>query len=119
MGEEVTESLPPSMRQQELKETGRWAAAWRREVTPLGSKGSSWDPFSAPRTVSRRESGRRDPAKKRPKFRARAGASAGRAHSAGLGGAGFSASGEAPEGAQTGGQASWPWRCRPLGRRAG
>lgn len=73
MGEEVTESLPPSMRQQELKETGRWAAAWRREVTPLGSKGSSWDPFSAPRTVSRRESGRRDPAKKRPKFRARAG----------------------------------------------
>lgn len=27
--------------------------------------------------------------------------------------------GEAPESAETGGQASWPWRCRPWGGRAG
>ena len=80
---------PPSGRQQVLKETGSGGrGGWRWEVTPLGSRGSSWGSFSPPSTESRRERGRRDPAKKGPKLRARAGASAGSTQSAGSGGAG-------------------------------
>lgn len=90
-----------------------------RRSPPVGSRDSSWGSFSPPRTGSRMENGRRDPAKKGPKFRARVGASAGSTHSRGVGRGGFSAPGEAPESAETGGQASWPWRCHPWGRRAG
>ena len=110
---------PPSRRQQVLKETGSGGrGGWRREVTPLGSRGSSWGSFSPPSTGSRRERGRRGPAKKGPKLRACGGLC--RQHSlCGVGRGGFSAPRQAPESAETGGQASWPWRCRPWGRRAG